>query len=329
MKGWLKNFWIFLFFLTLPALTGAQSYNPEISASGTIQTAEQVQSRLMAGINLFGQGKFHEAVLELRRVQADAPVKELRAEALFWISLSELSAGEYEEALWDMYALEEADPGSFRIKELPYHKARSLYYLGRFDEAIILFKGYADSILPADGMVLNPADESRKSAAYYWTGECLYSMGQLDKAGEFFRLIVEIYPGSPKYEASQYRLAMINQKKVETELLNLLQWSHEESLRNMEEFRRRESAYDQALSAYQKRIADMTNDTRLRELEETNTYFREQLILAEERIRSLENTLMETSSAIERAKESTLMERLKSMRDMAQEIENLIRENNR
>jgi TolA-binding protein len=323
MSSALKSFLLFFFVLSFGTHVIAQSPH---SGSGT---QAQTQSRIRTGINLYSQGKWHEAVQELRRAQAEAPTKELRGEALFWISLSELSAGEYEASLRDMDALEETDPGTYRLKELPYHRARVLYYLGRFDEAIILFRLYADAIFPADGTVLSQTEITRKASAYYWIGECLYSMGQLDRAGEFFRLVTDVYPGSSKYEASSYRLAMINQKKVETELLALLQWSHEESLKNMEEFRRKESAYDQAMSAYQKRINDMLKDTRLQDLEDSNSHFREQLILAEERIRSLESSLRETSSTLEEARDSASVERLRSMKSSAQGLENLIRENSR
>jgi len=319
----LKIFWVVSLLLASQAYAVAQSLSPGAIAFDQLQAAggqEQAQARLMGGVNLYSQGKWREAVSELRRAQAEAPGKELRGEALFWISLSELSAGEYEQSLRDMDALEETDPGSQRLKELPYHRGRVLYYLGNYNDAIVLFRIYMDSF---------PADTGRKAAACYWTGECLFSMGQLDKAGDFFRLITEDYPSSPKYEASVYRLAMINQKKVETELLGLLKWSHEDSLRNMEEYHRRESAYDQALSAYQKRIADMQKDTRLQDLEDSNNNFREQLVLAEERIRSLENTLKESSSTREQTGGSDPLERLKAMRTSAQELENLIRESGR
>jgi len=122
---------------------------------------------------------------------------------------------------------------------------------------------------------------------------------------------------------------MINQKKVENELLNLLKWSHEESLRNMEDFRRKESAYDQALSAYQKRIADMLSDTRFQDLEDSNAYFRDQLIVAEERIRTLENALRESSTALEKVRDIGSIDRLRALKSSAQELENLIRENGR
>jgi tetratricopeptide (TPR) repeat protein len=134
-------------------------------------------SRLTAGVNLYSQGKWREAVLELRRVQAEASSSELRAEALFWISLAELSAGEYNEALRDMNTLEETDPESRRLPELPYHRGRALFYLGRYDEAIVLLNRYSESLAPRPGFTPAAADISQRAASLYWTGECLFSMG--------------------------------------------------------------------------------------------------------------------------------------------------------
>lgn len=283
-SGFCSGFCSVILLFALNHLVSAQSLLP-------------AEARLQSGINLYSQGKWQEAIPELRRAQAESPSNQLRAEALFWISISELSAGQYDESLRDMNTLEQTDPGSSRIKELPYHRGRVLYYLNRYDEAILNFIGYINSLRPAPGATPNASDASRKVHALYWTGECLFSLGQLDTARDIFKYITEEYAGSTKYEASNYRLNLINQKKVEAELLGLLKWSHEESLRNIEESRRRESTYDQALSNYQKRIADLMDNTKVQDLENENDRYRSQLKSAEERIRSLENALRDSSAS--------------------------------
>jgi tetratricopeptide (TPR) repeat protein len=284
--------------------------------------ADGVLSRIQAGVNLYGQSKWGEAATELRSALEGTSVKAHRSEALFWLSLSEMALEDYEGAVRDMDEMETTDPENWRIGEMLYHKGRVLFFLGRFDEAILLLKGYADSI-PETGNI-SPQDASRKSSALYWVGECLYSMGLLDRAVEVFLYITEIYPQSVKYEAAIYRLALINQKKVEAELLSLLKWSHEESLKTMEEYERRERSYDQALIAYQKRIAEMLKDTRLADLENSNARYREQLAMAEERIRVLEDNLNlahRTSSA------SQPVEKLGNLKSTAVELrEQLIKE---
>jgi tetratricopeptide (TPR) repeat protein len=121
--------------------------------------------------------------------------------------------------------------------------------LGEFDEAIIILNDYANSV----------SDPMKKASAFYWVGESLYALGQFELAQDVFYRIVEEFPQSVKYEAANYRIALINQKKVEAELLAILKWSHEESLKTVEAYQRRERSYDQAIIAYQKRIIDMQN----------------------------------------------------------------------
>jgi chromosome segregation ATPase len=117
---------------------------------------------------------------------------------------------------------------------------------------------------------------------------------------------------------------------VETELLALLKWSHEESLKTMEEYQRREHSYDQALIAYQKRIADMLRDTRLSELENENAQYRQQLAAADERIRKLESDLREAlgglSSGSGRNNPDPVL-RLNSLRSSAMELRDALLNN--
>jgi TolA-binding protein len=243
-----------LFFLCAAAYGQTPGYRPRDGRTVPAVPAASLSPaspRLQEGVRLYGEGRWRDAAVELRRAQAETVNPEQQAEALYWIALSELSAGEYEAALRDMDELVRAYPASPRRAELPYHAGRAHYYLGRYDEAVVILKNYAGRA---------GEEDSRKSAALYWIGECLYALGQLDDARDIFTLITEQYPQSAKYEASTYRIDLINQKKIAAELLALLKWSHEESLRIMEEYQRRERSYDQALIAYQKRIADLLKD---------------------------------------------------------------------
>jgi len=238
-----------------------------VSAQTRTSGVESVSASIQKGIELYGAGRWREAVVELRRSTATQGTNEQRAEALYWIALAELSAGEYESTLQDLDELAKTDPRSHRLEDVSYQKGRALYYLGRYDQAIVLFSAYADRV----------ADGGRKSAALYWMGECLYSLGRLDSARSIFTTVVEKYPQSAKFEASSYRIALIDQKKIENELLKLLKWSHEESLKTVEEYQRRERTYEQAIIAYQKRIAEMLKDTRLADLEQSNGDLKKQL----------------------------------------------------
>jgi TolA-binding protein len=180
-----------------------------------------------------------------------------KTEAQYWICVTKQSASDYEAELQELGVLAQMKGRVDRRTEIPYLKGRAFFHLGRYNEAIPLLKGYSDHI-PADSV----ENIARKSAGLYWTGECLYALGQFDKAESVFYLIINQYPQSVKYEASSYKIALINQKRVERELLDLLKWTHEESLKTIEEYQRRERAYNQALLAYQKKIAALEESLR-------------------------------------------------------------------
>ena len=284
--------------------------------------------RLQAGIDHYLVGSWQQALTEFHYVETETPSAGQKAEALYWIGLTELAVKNYEAALFSLEYLEAFSPEYMRNEEAFYHRGRALYSLGRYDDAIIQLGRYIEGLTSSINDIDNSADLSM-AAALYWTGECLYSLGHFDRAEEIFTLIVNEYPSSYKYEASYYRAALISQKRVENELLALLGWTHEESLRNLEEYQRREHTYEQALIAYQRRISDMLKDTRLLDLETENAVFRQQLAASEERIRILEDELVlvqteQVTSPVTGARENDSASRLVTLRASAVDLLNEI-----
>ena len=201
-------------------------------------TAPQ-EELLRRGIALYSIGRFNDAAAILQLI---GPVPE----ALYWLSLAEISMEQYNKALSTLDELENTDHEGIWSAESPYHRGRCLFYLGRHEEALIMLGQYANTLDNSD---------ARKAATIYWMGESLFALGWLDNAADAFILIVENYPHSAKFEAASYRLNLINQKRIEAELLALLRWSHEESLKSLEEFQQRERQYEQAIEIYRQRIA--------------------------------------------------------------------------
>lgn len=191
-------------------------------------------AKLQAGISLFGERRFGDAIIELRRAQTESQNNAERAEAQFWIAMSQLSAAQYRNAIHDFDEITRLDPLSIRRLEIPYQKGRAHFSLKNYNEAIILFKEYADSI-QIDGRYIQgvradnwyaPPDNidayNRKAAAIFWIGESLYHLNQHDKALEMFDVIIRQYPKSVKFEAASNRAELIKQKKLEAGLLEII-----------------------------------------------------------------------------------------------------------
>jgi TolA-binding protein len=221
----------------------------------TAQNAGQADylRRFENGAQLYELSRWYEAAIEFRRAQEIAGNINDRSRALYWVILSELAYSDYGSALRDMDELQRIAPGSSFNRDMIYHRARVYYNQGFFDESLMLFMNFTEAV--TDDTRTN---SDRRAAAFFWIGECLYSMGQFDEAENFYSYVMARYPDSPKFEAASYRIDLIKQKKIEAELLALLQWSHEEALRTSEDYQRRIRTYEYTLNAYQRRIAELT-----------------------------------------------------------------------
>jgi len=209
--------------------------------------------RFQNGTFLYNSSRWHESAAEFRRAQEISTNISDWSQALYWVILSELAYSDYGSAIRDMDELERTAPVSSFTRDMAYHRGRIYYNQGFFDDALLYFRRYIDSVQDID-----PETADRIAAAYFWMGECLFSMMQYDDSLRFYTWVIDKYPDSPKKEISAYRVDLIRQKKIEAELLALLQWSHEESLKSSEDYQRRIRSYEQALNTYQRRIAELS-----------------------------------------------------------------------
>jgi len=225
-----------------------------------ISAAQSAQSnyllRYQNGIQLYNSSNWNEAAVEFRRAQEIAGNAHDWSQAIYWVILSELGFSDYGSAVRDMDELEKIAPNSSFARDMVYHRGRIYFNLGYFDDALLLFRRYIESV--SDRHI---EFENRIAAAFFWMGECLYKMGQYDEAEKFYVWVVDTYPESPKYDASSYRIDLIRQKKIEAELLALLQWSHEESLRTSEDYQRKIRTYEYTLNLYQRRLSELNGST--------------------------------------------------------------------
>jgi tetratricopeptide (TPR) repeat protein len=215
----------------------------------------QYTRRYQNGAQLYKLSRFQEAAIEFRRAQETAVSPNDKAAALYWVILSQLAYSDFGSAIKDMEELERASPYSPYTRDMYYHRARVYYNQGYFEEALYLFNKYNQSTQDSDRQ-----QAERRAASFFWMGECLYAMGQHEEAEKFYAWVVAKYTESPKVEAASYRIDLIKQKKIETELLALLQWSHEEALRTSEDYQKTIRTYEYTLNMYQRRISELSNN---------------------------------------------------------------------
>ncbi|MCL2410573.1 MAG: hypothetical protein FWC97_02915 [Treponema sp.] len=220
---------------------------------GQESTQDMFTRRFQNGTQLFRISRWSEAAIEFRRAQELSRNLNDWAASLYWVILSELAATDFGSALRDMDQLEIHAPNSPYARDMIYHRARVYFILGFFEDAIVLFNRYLASTSDSD-----PVTANRRAAAFFWIGESLFAMRQWDEAERFYAWVVARHLQSPKREASVYRLDLIKQRRIEAELLALLQLTHEEMLRTSEAYRRTIRTQEHTLNLYQRRLMELT-----------------------------------------------------------------------
>ncbi len=212
------------------------------------------QNPMASGLDAYSRSDWSSALLSFQKAAVDSP---RNPEPWYWLVMTHISSGEYSAALEQIHAFEHRFPLNDRTIEMNYQKGRVYYLLGWYEQ----------SMLTLDAYIRGNPEHELVASAWFWIGESLYAVARYEEARAVYYLVVNKYPDAVKREAAHYRLLLIEQSEREDELLRLLKSSHEEALQIIEEYQRREKTYEQALSAYQRRIAEMIRDTRAGELE--------------------------------------------------------------
>lgn len=203
---------------------------------------------LSQGKDFFQQGRYSDALASFREAGMTSNV--IQAEAAFWQVKSLMALQRFDEAHVNLESFIQKYPKDPNRPEGLYLRARLLYLSADLPGAVSAFTSFLESYRTS----------SFAPNAYYWTGEGLLTLGKLDEAEKFFQIVLERYPSSFKAEAASYKLSLITLRHREEELLGLLKWSHEENIKNIEDFQRKEQAYIEGIKAYQNRLIRLAPD---------------------------------------------------------------------
>ncbi|TVR59135.1 MAG: outer membrane protein assembly factor BamD [Spirochaetaceae bacterium] len=223
-----------------------------------VVSADDLGQRLMDGaIEEFRQARYTPALLTFREVLADPDFSRHHADAYFWAAKTAMAASRFDEAARNLDRFLSDYTDSPYYAEAEYQRGRLLFLQNEHRSAIQVFEAFI-AAHPDSPFVPN---------AYYWTAEALFRLGRIDEAAVLFRHVVRDFPSSARVEAAQYRLSVIDYAQREKELLELLRWSHSETLRAVEEFERKERSYREAVQSYQERLRSLASDDFRSEIE--------------------------------------------------------------
>ena len=198
------------------------------------------------GKTYYSNGKYLEALYFFNELISEE-YSDFSGDAYFWSAKSYLATGEIDSAEKNLEFFLLNFPRNSNYNEGFYYKGRILFIQKEYEKSLELFNRFIRS---------NPFSPFT-SNAYYWIGDCLYNTGHFEEALDVFKKVVTDYPSGFKKEAAQYKISLIDYRFREEELLRLIRWSHEESMRTLEDYRNREKNYLQTIEAYQKRIIEI------------------------------------------------------------------------
>jgi tetratricopeptide (TPR) repeat protein len=233
------------------------------------------------GLTAFERGEYFLGYRQFTRLVEEEPFYYYRANAVFWQAKSLYMMGDYVQAgsLLDQYLINWADNSYY--EEALYLVGKNYYSQANYQSALEAFIRFSEEY----------GGSSWYSHALYWMGESLYGLGHIEEASQLYNRIIEEFPDSPKKEAARYRNALIEIKKREEKLLELLKWSHEEFLKSGQDSSMEKAVYEEALKAYQEQVALLS------ERERAMSY-RNKLLSLKERTLELKTFYLDSKEAI-------------------------------
>jgi outer membrane protein assembly factor BamD (BamD/ComL family) len=267
---------------------------------------------------LFDQNKFDESIILFREIILSTDRKDLQREAYFWIAKAYMNSDKLSQAETNIeYYLANYKDEALNFPEAVYQKGRLLF----------LQEQYQSSIDILNTFIKNYNTNDLVSNAYYWIGESLYALGQYDDSAMMFKIVIDNYPNSVKTEACIYKLRLIEHKKSELALQNLLKWSQEQFISSLNQFKVKEKTLQQAINEYEKKQGVMINQNEYDDLKKTsaeNDDLKKKVTDLENQIKDLENnqTLKDLSERLRQLKlrEDLLDQKEQALRLLEQQL---------
>ncbi len=310
MRKFLKNVFSFLFLLGL-------SVDPCFSS-------ETGSYAFVEGCKSFSLGDWENAIFMLKKAVAYEDYE--TPDTYYMLITSEVEAGEYKAALNDCDYFLKQFPSSIYISRVTYLKGKILFNLKEYDKSVVVLSDFCHQY----------KNDDMYSYALFYIAESLYENYKYDEAESIYERIVQEFPNSPKFAASQYRIESILQRSREEKLLYLLKQTGEEYLAAKEDYERQLRLYNSdSVSSAKDRLHESQQknaelESYVKDLEKQIAELQNQLNLQYEKQAELQkeieiNSMDKEVPSFEPYDETK--ERIKALKEKAQKVQNLLDEN--
>ena len=310
MRKFLKNVFSFLFLLGLSV--------------GPCFSSETGSYAFVEGCKSFSLGDWENAIFMLKKAVAYEDYE--TPDTYYMLITSEVEAGEYKAALNDCDYFLKQFPSSIYISRVTYLKGKILFNLKEYDKSVVVLSDFCHQY----------KNDDMYSYALFYIAESLYENYKYDEAESIYERIVQEFPNSPKFAASQYRIESILQRSREEKLLYLLKQTGEEYLAAKEDYERQLRLYNSdSVSSAKDRLHESQQknaelESYVKDLEKQIAELQNQLNLQYEKQDELKkeieiNSMDKEVPSFEPYDETK--ERIKALKEKAQKVQNLLDEN--
>ena len=310
MRKFLKNVFSFLFLLGLSV--------------GPCFSSETGSYAFVEGCKSFSLGDWENAIFMLKKAVAYEDYE--TPDTYYMLITSEVEAGEYKAALNDCDYFLKQFPSSIYISRVTYLKGKILFNLKEYDKSVVVLSDFCHQY----------KNDDMYSYALFYIAESLYENYKYDEAELIYERIVQEFPNSPKFAASQYRIESILQRSREEKLLYLLKQTGEEYLAAKEDYERQLRLYNSdSVSSAKDRLHESQQknaelESYVKDLEKQIAELQNQLNLQYEKQAELQkeieiNSMDKEVQSFEPYDETK--ERIKALKEKAQKVQNLLDEN--
>ncbi|MBR6583559.1 MAG: tetratricopeptide repeat protein [Treponema sp.] len=310
MRKFLKNVFSFLFLLGLSV--------------GPCFSSETGSYAFVEGCKSFSLGDWENAIFMLKKAVAYEDYE--TPDTYYMLITSEVEAGEYKAALNDCDYFLKQFPSSIYISRVTYLKGKILFNLKEYDKSVVVLSDFCHQY----------KNDDMYSYALFYIAESLYENYKYDEAESIYERIVQEFPNSPKFAASQYRIESILQRSREEKLLYLLKQTGEEYLAAKEDYERQLRLYNSdSVSSAKDRLHESQQknaelESYVKDLEKQIAELQNQLNLQYEKQAELQkeieiNSMDKEVPSFEPYDETK--ERIKALKEKAQKVQNLLDEN--
>lgn len=310
MRKFLKNVFSFLFLLGLSV--------------GPCFSSETGSYAFVEGCKSFSLGDWENAIFMLKKAVAYEDYE--TPDTYYMLITSEVEAGEYKAALNDCDYFLKQFSSSIYISRVTYLKGKILFNLKEYDKSVVVLSDFCHQY----------KNDDMYSYALFYIAESLYENYKYDEAESIYERIVQEFPNSPKFAASQYRIESILQRSREEKLLYLLKQTGEEYLAAKEDYERQLRLYNSdSVSSAKDRLHESQQknaelESYVKDLEKQIAELQNQLNLQYEKQAELQkeieiNSMDKEVPSFEPYDETK--ERIKALKEKAQKVQNLLDEN--